>query len=514
MEGMKFSTIQSAQNYLLKAHLISIEIDITRGLHAFSIVGLPDKAVEESRDRVCAALKNSGFKSPKQTNAKIVVSLAPADIKKEGPAFDLPIALGYLLASQAIDFNPSESLFVGELALDGRVRPIRGTLSLARLASENNIRHVFVPEENAREASVLENIHVYGVKSLRDVILHLTHKKYINPTIYTKQKNNISEKHYLDLDDIVGQETAKRGLIIAASGGHNIAFYGPPGTGKTMLARSIASILPELTFTESLEVTEIHSVLGNLDTGLITKPPLRAPHHTSSYTAIVGGGSGTKPGEITLAHRGVLFLDEFPEFDKRVIESLRQPLEDKSITLSRSKVTVTFPAHFMLVIAFNPCPCGNKGILTKICTCTSATITRYERKISGPIIDRIDMWIEVSKIDHQHLLQHHTNVRKNSIQARQTVKKARETQYARSKTVRGLAVLNSAISTRDLSVIASLSPESKKILDDAASIHNLSGRGYHRVIKLARTIADIGDSKTVESPHILEALQYRQKNRF
>jgi magnesium chelatase family protein len=510
---MSFAKVHSAQVNFLEPHIVDIEVDLSKGLHSFTIVGLPDKAVEESRDRMSSAIKNSGFKSPKAKNQKVVISLAPADIKKEGPHFDLPIALSYLLSSEEIKFEPKGKIFLGELSLDGSVRKISGVLPLTQKARDAGFSEIYVPIENAKEAALIENITVYGVPDLRSVILHLNLDQNANtnkliPTEKTLIEERTGEAAF-DFSDVKGQETAKRGLEIAAAGGHNIALLGPAGTGKTMLARAFSSILPNLSYDEVLEVTSIHSVAGTLRESYLTISPFRSPHHTSSYVSLVGGGATPKPGEVTLAHRGILFMDEFPEFDRKVIEVLRQPLEDKVVTISRSKGTGHFPANFILVAAMNPCPCGNYGT-TKECTCMPRDLIRYKKKMSGPIADRIDMWIDVPLLSHKKLSDtERTGEMSESIQKR--VASARTIQKERFTKVAKKIKLNSEMGPKEIQALVPLKEETKNILNTSAERLKLSARAYHKVIKLARTIADLEKSENVETGHILEALQYRPK---
>ncbi|MDP2651330.1 MAG: YifB family Mg chelatase-like AAA ATPase [bacterium] len=505
---MKFAGVYSAQTQLLAVTPISVETDVSRGLYAFSIVGLPDKAVEEARDRVSAAIKNSGLTSPKTKNHKVVISLAPADLRKEGPSFDVAIALSYLLATEEIEFDPEGKLFLGELSLDGKIRPIRGILPIARFAKEAGFKELYVPEENAEEAALIDGIAVYGVSSLDKLIKHLTGGGKVVKTPTTKlSRRDIHNK--VDFCDVRGQERAKRGLLIAAAGGHNVAMYGPPGTGKTMLARAFSGILPELTFEEALEATSIHSVSGTLRGTFITDPPFRSPHHTSSYVSLVGGGTIPKPGEITLAHRGILFMDEFPEFERRVIESLRQPLEDKVISVSRARGTALFPADVMLVAAMNPCPCGNFGFRGKACICTPSALARYRRKMSGPIVDRIDIWLEVDRILPQDL--NGVSEEKQSEFYRNKVARARVMQQERFKDVKNKILRNSEMGARDLVSLIQLDKDTQRTLNLAAERLGFSPRVYHRMIKVARTIADLDESENISSQHILEAVEYRPK---
>lgn len=512
---MSVATLHSAHIFGLTAEKVTVEVDVSKGLYSFSIVGLPDKSIDESKDRIVAALKNSGLQSPKNENHKVTVSLSPAHIKKEGSHFDVPIAITYLIASKQLSLPHDIGWFVGELSLTGDILPMMGILSIAERAKKEGVSALYVPEANAEEAALIEGLTVYGCKNIRNLVLHLGGTIEGVDEILTIEPQKPTEIMYtrpdsfLDFKDVRGQETAKRALEIAAAGGHNIALYGPPGTGKTMLARAFTGILPPLTHDEALEVTRIHSV-SHAKTSIITHPPFRSPHHTSSYVSLVGGGTTPKPGEVTLAHHGVLFLDEFPEFDKKVIESLREPLEEGSITVSRAKGTFLFPASCTLIASMNPCPCGYMGSKLKRCVCTAGDIDKYARKLSGPIMDRIDIWVPVLHIDYDTLS--HARTGEESKDVRTRVANARI--FARHRfSEAGDAHLtkNKDMKAKDIDTHAILTPQTLALMKKLSTSYTLSPRAYHRVLRLARTIADLRQGPHISEADILEAFQYRPK---
>ncbi len=492
----------------IDAELIEVQCDIALGLPSFTIVGLPQKEVQESRERIRSALKNAGFDFPAK---KITVNLAPADLPKEGVGLDLPLALAILVATGQISGERlSEFLALGELSLDGEVRPVKGVLPIALAARRHNLKGVIVPAGNAKEAAIVSSVAVYAVENLQQAIAFLNGELALQPT--TVEPTLLSGDGPLydcDLSEIKGQEQAKRALEVAAAGGHNILFIGPPGSGKSMLAKRLPTILPQLSFEESLEVTKIYSILGLLpaDRPLVLARPFRAPHHTISYAGMVGGGHGLpRPGEISLAHHGVLFLDELPEFDREVLETLRQPLEERAITLSRAAAALTFPANFMLVAAMNPCPCGHRGDAKKPCRCSPLDVKRYRKRISGPFLDRIDIFVEVPRLTKEELMGKPTGESSQSVRAR--VERARRIQRERFG---GRIFANAQMGPREMQtyVQAALEPTARGLLERAIDHWGLSGRAYTRVLKVARTIADLDQSEMIRAAHIAEAIQYR-----
>src|SRR5512134_2558049 len=493
----------------LEGVIVEVEVDFSNGLPAVIIVGLPDAAVQESRERVQTAVKNAGLHFPRH---RIVVNLSPASIRKEGPAYDLPIALGVIILSGSLPNEVVENtIVVGELSLDGIVRHTRGVLPMAATARANGFKRIFVPEVDAGEAALIPDLEVIPVKTLADLYQHLSGRCLIEP--YQASTTELDPLFVpTDFSEIKGQEHVKRALEVAAAGGHNCLLVGSPGAGKTLLARAMPGILPEMSIEESLDVTRIYSVADQLPAGtpLIRHRPFRAPHHTISHAGLVGGGNIPKPGEISLAHRGVLFLDEFPEFGTRVLEVMRQPMEDKIVTISRAKGSLTFSANFQLIAAMNPCPCGWLNDPQKPCTCAPVVVTKYQKRISGPLLDRIDIHIEVPRVDYEKLSADRLGETSASIRAR--VQAARNIQQQRfSNNGSSDIVCNADMRVGEIRQFCRLPEDGQSLMRAAMTQLNLSARAYHRILKLARTIADLAGSEEIRSVHLAEALQYRPK---
>lgn len=508
---MSPAKVFSAELEGIEAKIIEVEVDLHVGLHSFNIVGLADKALSEAKDRVNSALKNSGVKPPNKENRKITVNLAPADIRKTGSHYDMAIAIGYMLATQQIkSFDTNRAIFLGELALDGSLRPGVGSLNIAEAAAKKNFEYVVLPEKNAAEASAISGIKIIAVSTLKQTIDYLEGRLKLSPFIYAEEKSE--EDATPDFASVKGQENAKRALSIAAAGGHNLLMVGSPGAGKSFMAQIVVSILPNLAIKEAIEITKILSAAGLSRGGLVKARPFRAPHHSASTIALVGGGTDPKPGEISLAHRGVLFLDELPEFRRDILEALRQPLENGEVSIARAKKSLVFPSKFTLLAAMNPCPCGYFGDTEKECRCTANEVFRYQKKISGPLLDRIDIQINIPRLGADELRAPKTSARE-SPEIKSRVVAARKKQLERFHNLKAPIFTNAEMSSEQCENFIKLDGAADEFLRKALETTLLSARGYYRTLKVAQTIADLGNSPIIKKEHLAEAFGYRVRQK-